>query len=98
MFADINKLVKKNLEKAHREGQKRYDLRHRTYAKTLEVGQLVYRRNMKQSSAIEKYNAKYGPQYLPAKIVRKIGSASYELEDLEGKSLGVWPAAHLKPG
>lgn len=52
---------------------------------------------MKQSSALEDYNAKYGPQYLPATVVRKIGSSSYELADLDGKSLGVWPANHLKP-
>lgn len=98
MFNQIKSLVQENLKKAHEEGQKRYNLRHKTYAKPYEAGQLVFRRNLKQSRAIENYNAKYGPQYIPAKILRKIGTSSYEISDLDGKSLGVWPAAHLKPG
>lgn len=97
MFGDIKNLIQDRLEKAHQESHKRYDLCHRFYGKALQVGQMVYRRHMKQSSALEEYNAKFGPQYLPAKVVRKIGSSSYEIEDLDGKSLGVWPAVHLKP-
>lgn len=53
---------------------------------------------MQQSSALDHYNAKYGPQYLPARVKSKKGSSSYELEDLDGKSLGVWPGIHLKAG
>lgn len=53
---------------------------------------------MKQSNAAERYNAKYGPQFLPCRIKAKHGSSSYELQDLNGKNLGIWPAAHLKPG
>ncbi|KAL9705361.1 hypothetical protein quinque_008879 [Culex quinquefasciatus] len=68
------------------------------FAKSFVDGQLVYRRNMKQSNAAERYNAKYGPQFLPCRIKAKHGSSSYELEDLNGKNLGIWPAAHLKPG
>lgn len=98
LFNAINKVVQDKLEKTHQESHKRYDLRHRTYGKPFEVDQMVYRRNMKQSSAVEDYNAKYGPQYLPSKIIRRIGSSSYEIADLEGKSLGIWPAMHLKPG
>ncbi|KXJ68008.1 hypothetical protein RP20_CCG006674 [Aedes albopictus] len=98
LYGKIRDLVVENLAKAHQECQKRYELRHRKFSKAFEVGQLVFRRNMKLSSAIDHYNAKYGPQFLPARVVGKKGSSSYELEDLDGKSLGVWPAAHLKPG
>lgn len=98
LYGKICDLVKSNLGKAHKEGQKRYELRHRNFSKALEVGQLVYRRNMRMSNAIDHYNAKYGPLFLPARVTKKLGSSSYELEDLDGKSLGVWPAAHLKPG
>lgn len=97
LFREITELVQRNLAKAHSEGQKRYNLRHRNFSQTYEIGQLVYRRNMKLSSAIENYNAKYGPQYLPARIKAKKGSSTYELEDMNGKSLGMWPATHLKP-
>lgn len=98
LYGRIRDLVFENLAKAHQECQKRYDLRHRKFSKGFEVGQLVFRRNMKLSSAIDHYNAKYGPQFLPARVLGKKGTSSYELEDLDGKPLGVWPAAHLKPG
>lgn len=97
-FAKIHEIVRKNLEKSHEVSRDRYNLRNRTFAKSFTVGQLVYRRNMKQSSAAEHYNAKLGRQYLPCKVKGKIGSSSYELEDLSGKNLGIWPAVHLKPG
>lgn len=98
LFDKIYDLVQANLKKAHESGKARYDLRHRQHSKLLQAGQLVYRRNMRQSSAAEGYNAKYGPLYLPARIKSRVGTSSYEIEDLDGKSLGVWPAAHLKPG
>lgn len=98
MFTRIFDLVSKNLEKAHETSRRHYSLRHREYSKSFVDGQLVYRRNMKLSNATERYNAKYGPQFLPCRVKKKIGSSSYELEDLSGKSLGIWPAQHLKPG
>lgn len=98
IYGKICDLVKENLAKAHAECKKRYNLRHRSFGKEFKVGQLVFYRNMKLSNALDHYNAKYGPQFLPARIVRKQGTSSYEIEDLHGKSLGVWPAAHLKHG
>ncbi|XP_055614946.1 uncharacterized protein LOC129761256 [Toxorhynchites rutilus septentrionalis] len=98
MFGKIREVVQKNLKIAHEEGRKRYALRHRNFSKSFDVGQLVYRRNMALSSAADQYNAKYDPQFLPARIVHKKGASSYELVDLNGKKLGIWPAALLKPG
>lgn len=98
MFTKIHEIVRKNLEKSHDVSRNRYNLRTRMFAKSFAVGQLVYRKNMKQSSAVENYNAKLGRQYLPCRVKAKIGSSSYELEDLRGKNLGIWPAVHLKPG
>lgn len=98
LFAKIYDVVEKNLKESHEAGKTRYNLRHRQHAKAFELGQRIYYRNMKQSSAIQNYNAKYGSMYLPAKIKSKLGSSSYEIEDLEGKSLGIWHASHLKPG
>ncbi|XP_053698818.1 uncharacterized protein LOC128745766 [Sabethes cyaneus] len=98
MFDRIFDTVRKNLEKAHVSSQHRYNLRNRRFAKSFSEGQLIYRRNMKPSSAANHYNAKYGPQYIPCKVKAKIGSSSYELLDLHGKNIGIWPAQHLKPG
>ena len=98
MFTKMYEIVRRNLEKASESSRHNYNLRSRKFAKSFQVGQLVYRKNMKQSNAIEHYNSKYGPQYLPCRIRATKGSSSYELEDLDGKNLGVWPAVHLKPG
>ncbi|XP_058448788.1 uncharacterized protein LOC131428762 [Malaya genurostris] len=98
MFPRIFDMVAKNLQKAHNASQYRYNLRHRRFSKSFVEGQLVYHRNMKLSNATKNYNAKYGRQFIPCRVKAKIGSSSYELEDLNGKSLGIWPAIHLKPG
>lgn len=93
----IREIVDKNLKKASESVRHQYNLRHRKFAKLFEVGQLVYRRNTKQSDAIAGYNAKLGSQYLPAKVLRRRGTSSYELVDLDGKNLGFWPANLIKP-
>ena len=98
LFKRIYELVQTNLKKAYDAGKARYNLHHRQPAHSFQLGQLVYRRNMRQSKAAEAYNAKYGPLYLPARIVAQKGTSSYELEDTAGKNLGMWPAALLKPG
>ena len=97
-FERIFQLVSRNLQKAHETSRHHYNLRHQKFAKSFREGQTVYRRNMKLSNAGENYNAKYGRQYLPCRVKRKVGTSSYELEDFRGKSLGIWPAAHIKPG
>uniref|UniRef100_A0A8D8DGZ8 (northern house mosquito) hypothetical protein n=1 Tax=Culex pipiens TaxID=7175 RepID=A0A8D8DGZ8_CULPI len=63
---------------------------------SFDVGQRVYKKSFRQSSAGDQYNAKLGPQYTPCIIVRKKGTSSYEVSDLNGKSLGVFSAADLK--
>ena len=93
----IRSIVVNNISRANEGARQQYNLRHRKFAKPFVVGQIVYRRNMKLSNALEPYNAKIGPQYLPAQIVSKKGSSSYELVDPTGKNLGIWPANLLKP-
>lgn len=94
---EIYDLVAKNLLKAYTSSAQRYNLRKRARPADLKEGQNVYRRNFKQSNAGEYYNAKLAPMYLPCRVVAKRGSSSYELEDFEGKNLGIWPAEHIKP-
>lgn len=98
LFKKIYEVVEHNLKESHELGKHRYNLRHRHHAKEFAKGQPVYYRNMKQSSAVQNYNAKYASMYLPARVKSKLGSSSYEIEDSNGKSLGIWHASHLKPG
>lgn len=95
---NIREIVKKNLEKSDEKCRKVYNLRFKKFAPTFEVGQKVYKRNFRQSSAAEHYNAKYGPLFTPCTIIAKRGSSSYELADENGKALGVFSASDLRAG
>lgn len=94
----VFKIVQENLRKSHEKNQKTYNLRHKKFCPTYHIGQKVYKRNFKLSSAADRYNAKYGPVYTPCVIVAKRGSSSYEVADDSGKFLGVFSAADLRPG
>lgn len=87
--------VKENLQKTDEKSRKVYNLRHKKFAPAYRVGQKVFKRNFRQSSAVEHYNAKYGPLYTPCIIIAKRGSSSYEVADEAGRSLGVFSANDL---
>lgn len=93
----VYQIVKKNLEKARERTAKTYNLRFRKPAQSYSVGQKVLKRNFKQSSAADSYNAKLGACYVPCTVIARIGTSSYELADEKGKSLGVFSSAFLKP-
>lgn len=95
---NIYELVNKNLQKQFHNNSKAYNLRHKSFSPTYSVGQRVFKRNFRQSSAPNQYNAKLGPCYLPCTVVARVGTSSYELADETGKSIGVFSAADLKPG
>lgn len=72
------------LRRAYKIGEKVYNTR----AKEIEfkIGQMVYRRNFKQSSLIDNYNAKLGPKHIQCVVLGKIGNSLYELGDSSGKN------------
>lgn len=72
-----------------------YDLRRRP--DTLQVGQLVLKRNFKLSDATAFYTSKLGSRYTgPYKIRRKLNPWTLEVEDLNGRLVGVWNTKDLK--
>lgn len=93
----VFRIVEDNLKKSHEKNWKAYNLRHKRFAPTYHIGQRVYKRNFKLSSAVDRYNAKYGPVYTPCVIVAKRGTSAYEVADGNGKNLGVFSAADLRP-
>lgn len=93
----IHELVHKNLKKQFDKNSQNYNLRHKTFSPVYTVGQKVYKRNFRQSSAVHKYNAKLGPCYLPCTVIARVGTSAYELADEKGNSIGVFSAADLKP-
>ena len=77
--------VLKNLKNAHDRVEKTYNLRSRPVE--FSPGQEVYRRNFAQSDFSNNYNAKLGKKFIKCRILRKLGTALYELVDMNGKKL-----------
>lgn len=89
-------LVRENLKRAYESTKQQYDLRLKRYSPTFTIGQRVLKRSFAFSSAGKGFNAKLGPQYKACAIVAKKGNSSYEVADLNGRSLGIFSAADLK--
>lgn len=88
--------VKTNLKKAYERYAKHYNLRSNQKNPDFEIGEHVMKKNFFQSSKIKQFSAKLANPFSPAKIVRKIGSSCYELEDVNGNYLGVFHASDLQ--
>lgn len=78
----VHRKVVGNLRQAHESHEKAYNTRCKSV--TFNPGQEVFRRNFAQSNFKKGFNAKLGKQWLKARVVRKKGTALYELEDLKG--------------
>lgn len=90
----IREIVKKNLLKNYNDSKKRYDLRSRPIE--YKVGDIVWKQNTILSNADKKIISKFCGS-VKCKIKRKVGTCSYELEDLNGKSLGIFSTDKFKP-
>jgi hypothetical protein len=65
-------------------------------ARGFEVGDVVWKRNFKQSCAADQYCAKLGSQRVKCVVSKKIGHDSYELTDFEtGAVVGIYNAKDL---
>lgn len=82
------------MRKQQERNEKQYNLRSRQVS--YDVGQEVFRRNFSQSSLEKGYNAKLAPTFIKCKVRRKIGNCYYELEDPQGKSLGIYHAKDMR--
>ena len=92
---DIHKLVCHNLENAYKKQKSHYDLRHRPLE--FNVGDMVFKTNYVQSSAVRQFSSHLAPKYVgPFRIVKKLSPRVYTLENLRGKSIGNWHSKDLK--
>ncbi|KAH8355715.1 hypothetical protein KR084_009345 [Drosophila pseudotakahashii] len=82
------------MQKQNKKNERKYNLRFREVV--YQEGQEVYRKNFRQSNFSGGYSAKLGPLYLKDRIQKKLGNSCYELEDLQGRSLGRYHAKDLK--
>lgn len=73
---------------------KRYNMRARVIKFT--PGQEIFRRNYVQSDFSKCFNAKFAKKFTKCRIVRPIGSNMYEIEDLQGRPLGLCHVKDIK--
>lgn len=92
----IREIVKENLAKSYEQRKSRYDLRARPV--NYKVGEVVWRRNFVLSDKAKNICAKLAPIFIKSRILKKLGSNSYEVSDDidNGKSLGIYNAKDLK--
>lgn len=93
-ISKIRNIVFDNLKKTHELSKKSYNLRTRPI--NFVPGETVWRRNFIKSNAGKYVAAKLCAKFLKAIVKKKIGSSSYELVDLNGKSIGTYSAKDLK--
>lgn len=82
------------MRKQFERNERAYNLRSREVS--YEVGQEVFRRNFRQSNFEQGYNAKLAPTFVRARIRQKLGNCYYELEDLQGRSIGNYHAKDIR--
>lgn len=92
-FDIIRTRAVKNMAKQHERNERAYNMRSREV--NYVVGQEVFRRNFKQSNFEKGFNAKLAPPFVKARIRKKTGNCYYELEDLNGRSVGVYQAKDI---
>ena len=94
-LAKIYKNVDTAVQQAKGRQMRQYNLRTRPVV--FKPGELVYRTNFVQSSAINNITKKLCPKWIgPYVIEKQLAHDQYELVDSKGKSQGRWSAAHLK--
>jgi RNase H-like domain found in reverse transcriptase/Integrase zinc binding domain/Reverse transcriptase (RNA-dependent DNA polymerase)/Integrase core domain len=79
----VKEIVIANINKAHKNSEKRYNLRKRT--KNYNVGDIVYKKNFKLSNASKQYSAKLGNRHIKCVITKRVGSNTYQLADYDTK-------------
>jgi len=89
----IRQKVTQGLNRTHERAEKAYN----TCRKLVEfsVGQVVYRKNYRQSYKADEYNAKLGPNRIRCVVLQCKGKPLYELGNALGKSVGVFHAKYL---
>lgn len=94
-LADIRKQVAENLHAAYERNKKRYDMRTREIS--YEPNDLVWKINTRLSNKANLYSSKLDDRYLRCRVAKKVGSNTYQLCDMNGKSLGVFSTKDMQP-
>ena len=91
---ELRKIVKTNIEKAYTRYSKYYNLRSKPVG--WKAGDVIWRKNFALSNAAAHYSKKLDKKFIKCRIKRAVGSSTYEIEDLNGKYVGIFHAKDLK--
>ena len=83
---ELNCKIAENIKSAFNTYSNTYNKN--TTPRELSIGQSVYYKNFKLSSAADKYSPKLDKKFFPAIVKKKIGDFTYELTNLNGKTVG----------
>ena len=93
-LALIRDKIKQNLDKSYEKSARRYNQRARVVS--FVPGQEIYRRNFVQSCFKDNINAKFCHKWVKARVVKPIGNNMYDLEDCQGRNVGIFHVKDLK--
>ncbi|KAL7725118.1 hypothetical protein ACLKA6_018827 [Drosophila palustris] len=96
--ADRQRLIQEKIQKQLHAAYERSSLRYNERARELHLvpGQEVFRRNFSLSNFSKAYNAKFARKFVKARVVRSVGSNMYELEDEQGRPVGVFHSKDIR--
>ncbi|KAL7726207.1 hypothetical protein ACLKA6_001612 [Drosophila palustris] len=96
--ADRQRLIQEKIQKHLHAAYERSSLRYNERARELHLtaGQEVFRRNFSLSNFSKAYNAKFARKFVKARVVRSVGSNMYELEDEQGRPVGVFHSKDIR--
>ncbi|KAH8307499.1 hypothetical protein KR044_008580 [Drosophila immigrans] len=86
--------IKNNSRAAYERNATQYNLRSKPVS--FKEGQEVFKRNFYLSNFSNNFNKKLGPQFTKCRIKKKVGTAYYILENLQGKEIGTYHAKDLR--
>lgn len=93
----ICKRVSENLRTAYEESKRKYDMRvNREF--NYVPGQIVWKRNTRLSNALDMYSSKLADKSIQCKILRKTGTHTYTLSDMDGDEIGIFSTKTLHAG
>ncbi|XP_055522902.1 uncharacterized protein K02A2.6-like [Wyeomyia smithii] len=88
--------ISNQLTKAYERHKKQYNLRSNPDCPTYSIGETVLKRTFELSDKAKSFCAKLAPKFELAVVRKILGKHCYELEDTNGKRLGVFYGNHLK--
>lgn len=93
-LSNIFDKVQGTLWNAHIKNTEHYNLRRKEYS--FNIGDIVWKRTYFQSDKDAHFSKKLAPKYQKCRIKHKRSPLVYELEDMNGRDIGVWHIKDLK--